>query len=175
MVLFTMYWGGNSGQRQRSRQALCRQNLQKLYIGAQIFANEHAGKFPDKAGAKTSGEALDVLVPKYAADTSIFICPGSNDGPLPGGTSIAKRRISYAYYMGRSSGKAEEALITDRQIDANSKAIGQPLFSSTGKGAGSNHKQYGGNILFCDGHAEVSPPSSAFSLAIPQGVVLLNP
>src|SRR5207245_6351222 len=66
MVLFTMYWGGNSGQRQRSRQALCRQNLQKLYIGAQIFANEHAGKFPDQAVAKTSGEALDVHVPIYA-------------------------------------------------------------------------------------------------------------
>ena len=175
MILFTMYWGGNSGNRQRSRQALCRQNLQKIHIGLQIFANEHDGKFPNQASARTSGEALDPLVPKYAADTSIFICPGSDDSPLPGGESIAKRRISYGYYMGRSAGKAEEALVTDRQVDTKSKTVGQPVFSSTGKGAGSNHKQFGGNILFCDGHAEASPPASAFPLVLTEGVVLLNP
>ena len=175
LVLFTMYWGGNSATRQKSRQAICRQNLQKVYIGMEIFGNEHQGKFPDKPGARSPAEALDVLIPKYTADTASFICPGGNDGPLPGGESIAKRKISYAYYMGRSSGNSQDALLTDRQVDAKSKGVNQPLFSANGKAPGNNHKKYGGNILFCDGHAEASPPNSAFSLVLTQGVVLLNP
>src|SRR4051812_27254075 len=128
MVLFTMYWGGNAGARQKSRQAACLQNLQKLEVALEIFANEHSGRFPDKPGAKNSAEALDALVPKYTADTSLFICPATSDGPLPGGESIAHRRISYAYYMGRKSGSAEEALVTDRQVDAKSKAPNQQVF-----------------------------------------------
>jgi prepilin-type processing-associated H-X9-DG protein len=175
MILFTMYWGGNSAQRQKSKMGVCRQNLQKNYIGLEIFANEHGGKYPEKQGAKTSAEVLDLLVPKYTADTSAFICPGSKDSTPPGGESIARRHISYAYYMGRSSGKTDEALLTDRQVDTKSKATNQLVFSSNGKGAGNNHKQYGGNVLFCDGHAEASPPNSAFSLSLTQGVVLLNP
>ena len=175
MILFTMYWGGNSGSRQKSRQATCRQNLQKVYIALEIFGNEHGGNYPNKAGAKTSAEALDLLVPKYTADTSVFICPGTGDSAPPGGESIANRRISYAYYMGRKSGSAEEALMTDRQINTASKTTNQPIFSNTGKAPGNNHKQYGGNILFCYGHADATPPNSAFSLVLTQGVVLLNP
>src|SRR5258706_3103409 len=75
LVLVTMYWGGNSATRQKSRQAVCRQNLQKVYLGIEIFGNEHQGKYPDKPGARTAAEALDVLVPRYTADTSGFICP----------------------------------------------------------------------------------------------------
>src|SRR5438445_9833494 len=100
MILFTMYWGGNSGSRQKSKQATCRQNLQKVYIALEIFGNEHGGNYPNKPGAKTSAEALDLLIPKYTADTSLFICPGTGDSSPPGGESIANRRISYAYYMG---------------------------------------------------------------------------
>jgi prepilin-type processing-associated H-X9-DG protein len=175
MILFTMYWGGNSGARQRSRQAACAQNLQKLHIALEIFGTDHAGSYPNKSGAKNSAEALDLLVPKYTADTSLFVCPATRDGPLPGGESIANRRISYAYYMGRKSGNPEEAVVTDRQIDSKSKTINQQVFSLTGKGAGNNHKKAGGNILFCDGHVEACPPNSAFSLVLTQGVVLLNP
>ena len=175
MILVTLYWGGNSASRQKSRQTVCRQNLQKIYIGMEIFANEHGRKYPEKPGAQTSAEALDVLVPRYTADTATFTCPGSKDSPPPGGKSIADRRISYAYYMGRSSGDAQEALMTDRQVNNKSKSLNQPLFSSTGKPPGNNHREYGGNILFCDGHAEVSPPNSVFSLVLTQGVVLLNP
>ncbi len=175
MILFTMYWGGNSGARQKSRQVACLQNLQKLHIAMEIFANEHGGKYPDKPSAKSSAEALDVLVPKYTADTSLFICPASKDSVPPGGESIASRRISYAYYMGRKSGSSEEALASDRQVDTTSKTVNQRVFSTTGKPPGNNHKQAGGNILFCDGHVQASPPSSAFSLVLTQDVVLLNP
>lgn len=175
LILTTMYWGGTSADRQKQQRANCRKNLQTLYISMDIYATEHAGKFPETAGAKTSEQALDALVPRYTADTSIFICPASRDSKLPAGESIARRRISYAYYMGRRPGDAQEVLMTDRQIDASSKTNGQRMFSDTGKAPGNNHRKAGGSLLFCDGHAESSPIQAPFSIVLTQGVVLLNP
>jgi len=176
LVLTTMYWGGNSASRQKARLGTCQQNLQKIFIAMQIYANEHSAKFPAKTGAKFSEEPLDRLVPHYSSDTAAFICPASKDSQLPGGESFAKRKISYAYYMGRtSSDGAQDALMSDRQVDTQSKSPNQALFSSDGKPPGNNHKERGGNILFCDGHADHSDPRSSFSLVVTQGIVLLNP
>jgi prepilin-type N-terminal cleavage/methylation domain-containing protein/prepilin-type processing-associated H-X9-DG protein len=176
LVLFTMYWGGNSNSRQKARLGTCQQNLQKIFMAMQIYANEHSAKFPAKTGSKLSQEPLDRLVPHYTSDTAAFICPASKDSQLPGGESIAKRKISYAYYMGRtSSDGAQDALMSDRQVDTQSKSQNQALFSSDGKPPGNNHKQFGGNILFCDGHTDHSDPRSSFSLVVTQGIVLLNP
>jgi len=175
LVLTTMYWGSTSGSRQKKLQAECQNNLQKIHIAMEIFANDHDKKFPATTGARTSEEALDVLVPRYTSDTSSFICPGSKDSALPGGESFRKRKISYAYYMGRRLEDTPEPLISDRQIDTLSKAAGQAVFSSTGKPPGNNHGKTGGNVLFSDGHVQQSPPNAAFSLVLTQGVVLLNP
>jgi prepilin-type N-terminal cleavage/methylation domain-containing protein/prepilin-type processing-associated H-X9-DG protein len=176
LVLTTMYWGGNSANRQKARLGNCQRNLQKIFIAMQLYANEQSAKFPAKTGAKLSEEALDRLVPHYTSDTASFICPGSKDSELPGGESIAKRKISYAYYMGRTANDgASEALMSDRQVDTQSKSQNQALFSGDGKPPGNNHRQYGGNILFCDGHADHSDPRSSFSLVVTQGIVLLNP
>src|ERR1043166_3885630 len=80
----------------------------------------------------------------------------------------------YSYYMGRTTG-VPGALMSDRQVDTGPKAVGQAIFSSTGQPPGNNHGKEGGNVLFSDGSAQTSPPSSAFSLMLTQGVVLLNP
>src|SRR5262249_49498950 len=101
IVLTTMYWGSNSGSRQKKLQASCQDNLQKIYIAMEIFAKDHNDKFPEKNGALHSEEPLDLLVPKYTSDTSVFICPGSKDASLPSGEPFGKHIISYAYYMGR--------------------------------------------------------------------------
>jgi prepilin-type N-terminal cleavage/methylation domain-containing protein/prepilin-type processing-associated H-X9-DG protein len=175
LILTTMYWGGSSADRQKAQRANCRKNLQTLYISMDIYATEHGGKYPVVTGARTSEEALDPLVPRYTADTSIFICPASKDSSLASGEPIAKRRISYAYYMGRRPGDAQEVLMTDRQVDALSKTNGQLMFSDSGKAPGNNHRKAGGSLLFCDGHAESSPVLAPFSIVLTQGIVLLNP
>ena len=175
LILTSMYWGFSSRSNQRQQQKNCRSNLQKIYVAMEIYATDHAGKFPEQPGTRTSAEALDVLVPRYTADTSSFICPGSKDAPLPSGTALLKQKISYAYYLGRGKSGAPEALMSDKQVDTLAKVPGQPLFSTNGKPPGNNHHKYGGNILFCDGRTEFSPARSAFSLGLPQGVVLLNP
>src|SRR5437588_7927003 len=101
IILTTMYWGSNSGTRQKKLQASCQDNLQKIYIAMEIFARDHSDRFPEKQGALRSEEPLELLVPKYTSDTSVFTCPGSKDPTLPSGEAFGKRTISYAYYMGR--------------------------------------------------------------------------
>jgi prepilin-type processing-associated H-X9-DG protein len=175
IILTTLMWSRSSWNYQRTKKQLCQDNLQKCYVTLQIFANDHAGALPELPGAKTSEEVLAQLVPRYSADTTIFICPGSKDAALPSGEPFEKRRISYAYYMGARLVDARTALMSDRQVDTGAKTNGQQIFSATGKGPGSNHHKYGGNVLFADGRAESSPAKSAFSLALTNGVVLLNP
>jgi len=175
LVLTTLYWGSPPTNQGKQSLAACQQNLEKTYIALQIYANDHESKFPAAAAARTSEEALDALVPRYTADTSLFICPGSKDPSLASGEPIKARRISYAYYMGRRESDSQQPLMSDRQVDALFKTAGQLVFSNTGKPPGNNHDKSGGNFLFCDGHAESSPARAPFSMTATQGVVLLNP
>ena len=175
IVIITMMWGFGSESRQHAAQRACRQNLEKIYVALQIYANDFGGKLPEKTNAVSSEEPLGSLVPHYTVDTSIFICPGSKDSPLPSGVSFANRKISYAYYMGQRFGDAQQPLMSDRQINTLSKAAGEQVFSLNGKSPGNNHHKYGGNFLFGDGRVELTPPQLPFSLVTTQGVVLLNP
>jgi len=175
LVLTTMYWGSNSPSRQRQLQAACQKNLQTMFISLQIYANDHSSRFPEIAGANSSEQPLDLLVPRYTADTSVFICPASKNSALPPAESILKRKISYAYFMGRRNNDSQDLLMSDRLIDTQPKNVGQDIFSTTGKPPGNNHGKTGGNLLFCDGHTEGSPPRAPFSLVLTQSVVLLNP
>lgn len=175
LVLYAMYFGFGSRQNQVQQKKKCAANLQKIYVAMQIYANDSAGKFPIVPGARMAEEALAGLVPRYAADTAIFVCPGSKDSPLPPGEPLVKGRISYAYYMGRSASETATVLLSDRQTDTQAKAAGQNIFSATGKAPGNNHHKYGGNLLFCDGNMKSSPPVSAIALPLATNVVLLNP
>lgn len=175
LVLTAMYWNFAGRNARMSQRKACAKNLQRTLMAMEIYAVEHADKFPEVAGARTSAEALDGLLPKYTVDASAFTCPASKDPALPSGVSIAKSKISYAYYMGRKKSDPVEALFSDQQVDALAKAAGQFAFSTNGKAPGNNHGQMGGNFLFTDGRVEWSPPRVPFSLALPPGVVLLNP
>jgi prepilin-type processing-associated H-X9-DG protein len=175
LVLTTMYWTSNSDSSQTRRQQACQKNLQKIFVAMEIYANDQAGKFPALAAARTAEEPLDLLVPRYTVDTDVFTCPGSPDPVLRAGDSLLKGKISYAYCMGRRAADPQEVLMSDRQVDTNSKTAGQNVFSSSGKPPGNNHSKHGGNFLFSDGHAEHSPVRAPFSIILTQGVVLLNP
>ena len=184
IVLFLMsilsvgLYSFGSGRRQRSQKALCQDNLQKIYIALQIYAKDAGGQLPLATNAATSEVPLDLLVPRYSADTAIFICPGGRDSVPPAGASLQLGKISYAYYMGHrldDLSAAEWPLLSDRQVDTAAKAKDEPVFSSTGSPPGNNHHKYGGNILMGDGSVQESGPAAAFALTIPPGVNLLNP
>jgi prepilin-type N-terminal cleavage/methylation domain-containing protein len=176
LLLFALYWGPRSTQnRQRQAQQDCQAHLQKIYVALDIYAGEHAGTFPATAGARTSAEALDPLVPRYTSDAAAFLCPGSKAPPAPADQPFRQHRISYAYYMGRRATESQQALMSDEQVNTRSKNAGEFAFSGTGKPPGNNHDKLGGNLLFCDGSIRAIPPQLSFSLTLTQGVVLLNP
>ena len=175
LVLYVMYFGFGSRQNQMQQKKKCAANLQKIFVAMQIYANDNGGKFPVVPGAHTAEAALAGLVPRYSADTGIFVCPGSKDSPLSPGEPLTKGRISYAYYMGRRACETTTALLSDQQVDSLAKNVGQNVFSTTGEAPGNNHHKYGGNLLFCEGSVQWSPPALAVALPLTTNVVLLNP
>ena len=175
LVMWVVFYGHGSRSNQQRQLKACQKNLQNIYLALEIYANEHQGRFPALAGARTSEEVLAVLVPKYTSAADSFICPGSKDGKLASGEPLAGRRISYAYFMGRQLAETTNLLASDRWADTKPKPRGAQVFSVNGRAPGSNHHQYGGNFLFVDGHQETQPVSASEDLAWPPEVVLLNP
>jgi prepilin-type processing-associated H-X9-DG protein len=161
---------------QQRQIANCQKNLQNIYVALNIYAADNKGNYPFAKEAKTSEAPLSLLVPRSTSVTEMFICPGSKDHKLPEGESFEKRRISYAYYMGRAkSDGANVPLISDQQVNAFPKIKRQLIFSPDGKPPGDNHGKSGGNILFCDGAIKSTKPRAARDLTFPTNVVLLNP
>jgi prepilin-type N-terminal cleavage/methylation domain-containing protein/prepilin-type processing-associated H-X9-DG protein len=175
LILTVMMFGFGSASHQRSQKKLCADNLQKIYLALQIYANDFQGALPQNTSAVTAEDALDPLVPKYTADTSIFICPGGRDAQIPSGEPLRKHKISYAYFMGRRLDSPQNPLLSDRQVDVQPKRAGEIVFSPNGKPPGNNHHKFGGNFLFGDGSVQFCPVQLTFSLAAAPGVVLLNP
>ncbi len=175
VILGGLYWNSNSGSRNRNMQLGCQNNLAKLYVAMTLFGNEHGGSFPMVKSARTAEQALDPLVPTYTSDTSVFLCPSSGDGPLSRGQPLREGKVSYAYYMGRGVTNGQEVLLSDKQVNTESKTAGELVFSLDGKPPGNNHGKNGGNFLFCDGHVEASAAKSTFPLLLSRREVLLNP
>jgi len=174
-ILSAMLYGFGSASHQRSQKKLCADNLQKIFLALQIYANDFKGALPQNTNALTAEDVLDELVPKYTADTTIFVCPGGRDPMFPSGESLRRHKISYAYFMGRRLDVPQNPLMSDRQINTEPKHAGEFVFSPTGKPPGNNHSKYGGNFLLGDGSVRDSPAQLTFSLAAAPGVVLLNP
>jgi prepilin-type N-terminal cleavage/methylation domain-containing protein/prepilin-type processing-associated H-X9-DG protein len=176
VVLYTLYLSGGSRTYQNKQIKNCEKNLETIYIALQTWANDYSNALPTLVGAQTSEQPLSLLIPRYTTGTEFFTCPGSKDSQLPDAQPFANRKISYAYYMGRTTKDgADQPLLSDRQVDTNSKTAGQPLFSTDGKKPGNNHNKYGGNVMFCDGNVQSSPAAAAFNLTNAPGILLLNP
>ncbi len=189
MIAYSLYFGPGSSGVQDRKKADCLRRLEQISLAMNVYAGEHNGAYPAVQGALSPGEPLSLLVPAYASDVSVFICPGSRDAALPQGKPFAGRRISYAYYMGYRTVPAapllapgllpqageSSPLLSDAQIDALPKRQGKPVFAAADRAPGNNHRKYGGNILFGDGHAERAEPDAPRDLPIPPGVALLNP
>lgn len=155
--------------------AQCQKNLQKIYLALSIYRGDN-GVYPAASGATVSEVPLSRLIPKSTTDTSVFICPGSRDKPIPEGERFDQRRISYAYYMGWSTNDdPSRIIVTDWQVDTQPKKKGQLLFSADGKAPGNNHYAEGGNLLSCSGEITHSRPAASQDLVFPATVRLLNP
>lgn len=174
-IVVSMLYGFGSARHQRTQKQLCADNLQKMFLAAQIYANDFGGKFPVMTNAVTAEDALGILVPKYSTDTSIFICPGGRDSQIPAGEPLRSHKISYAYFMGRRADASPNILFSDRLVDTNPKRMGEFVFSTNGNAPGNNHHKYGGNFLLCDGSVTASQAQLELPALETNGIVLLNP
>jgi type II secretory pathway pseudopilin PulG len=155
--------------------AACAGNLQKIYLALGFYRNDN-GSFPLLPEAQTSAQPLSLLVPKGTTDTSIFICPGSGDKPLPQSEPFGQDRISYDYYMGRpTNSDPQDIILSDWQVDTLPKPKGRQIFSLDGKKPGNNHEAAGGNLLSCGGAVVFSAPKADRDFVFPSTVRLLEP
>jgi type II secretory pathway pseudopilin PulG len=176
LILSVMMLGRGSWSDDQRTLAGCQKNLQSIYVALNIYSADNKGSWPVITGAETSEAPLSLLVPRSTTVTEMFICPGSKDNKLPEGESFAKRRISYAYYMGRTKSDGPGVLlVSDRQVNAFPKINRQLIFSEDGKPPGANHFKAGGNLLFCDGEITSTKPRASRDFLFPTNVVLLNP
>jgi len=176
VIVFTLFISAGSKNAQEKRLATCQNNLQSIYAAMKTFDQDNNGALPAVAGAQTAEAPLSRLVPKYTTGTEFFICPGGNDKLLPDAQPFADKKISYAYYQGRTlQDDSGTPLASDAQVDTAAKTPGQTVFSPDGKKPGNNHYQFGGNVLFCDGNVQYTPSRLAFALPLGTNVVLLNP
>ena len=175
-VVFTLFISAGSKSGQEKRLAACQNNLQNIYAAMRTFSQDNNGTLPAIPGAQTSEAPLSLLVPKCTTGSEFFICPGRKDKPLPDARPFADKKISYAYYMGRTLQDGSDApLVSDAQVDTAPKLPGQIVFSPNGKKPGNNHNRFGGNFLFCDGNVQTTPARLAFPLPPATNVILLNP
>src|SRR4051812_33979946 len=159
MVLTILTTSRITGTNRDKIKAQCQGNLQKIFLSSSIYANDNKGNFPYLKTAEHSEEPLSLLIPRCTTLTEMFICPGSGDRTLPEGESFARRRISYAYYMGRTNNEGpDEVLLTDRQVDTSPKRMGQRIFSNDGKKPGANHAKYGGCYVMMSGDSGGTRP-----------------
>ena len=175
VVLTTLFYGFGSARHQRTQKQLCADNLQKIFLAAQIYANDFRGQFPVVSNAVTAEDAVGVLVPKYSTDTAIFICPGGRDSQIPEGEPLRSHKISYAYFMGRRADSSPAILFSDRLVDTQPKRQGEYVFSPDGQSPGNNHHKYGGNFLLGDGSVTASPARLALPALETNGIIILNP
>ena len=176
LILYVLLMSPGSKPHQERQKIACQTNLRNIHMALKIYAMENQDAFPATKDASSSEAPLSLLIPRYTTVTESFTCPGSRDAPLPEGEPFTNRKISYAYYMNHTAKDgADQPLLSDEQVNTEAKLTGQGLFSAGGKGPGSNHRGYGGNILFCDGHVEPAETKAPRDLPCPTGIVLLNP
>ena len=175
IVIITMMWGFGSESRQHAAQRACRQNLEKIYVAMQIYANDFSGRLPANTNAQTSDEALDALVPHYTVDTSIFICPGGRDLGIAVGRIVCRAqnqlRLLHGTTLGRRATAADVRPANQHVVEADRRFR---VFRH-GQAAGQQPLQIRREFSFRRRPCGFTPPQLAFSLVTTQGVVLLNP
>jgi len=176
MILTVLVVDHGSASDDKRARIGCQKNLEKIYLALSLYASDNQGDYPFLSSATNSEGALTLLIPRSTTDTAIFLCPGSKDKDAPQLGSFAAGKISYAYYMGRSTKDDPGAvLVSDCQVNTLAKTPGQPLFSSEGKSPANNHGKTGGNLLQVGSAVQFSGPLADRDLPLPAKISLLNP
>ena len=155
VVLYGVMLAPSEATKRKREMAQCAENLRKLHLTLELYANEHDGAYPADRTARRTEDVFRLLTPQYTTDTSFLSCPAKGGG--------------YTYAMGLRKDSGLQILAADR-LATSTLTNGTPLFSKEG-----NHGDGGGNALFTDGHVESLGATAPRELSLPPSVILINP
>ena len=155
VTLYAVVLGPSEATKRRREMAECAENLRKLHLTMGLYAAEHEGAYPVVSGARSTEDVLRVLAPQYTTNLNFMACPVKGGG--------------YSYVMGLKK-DGETALLAADRLTGTRTPQGATLFSKEG-----NHAQYGGNLLFTDGHVETTTNLAPRPIQVPAGTVLIQP
>jgi prepilin-type processing-associated H-X9-DG protein len=155
VTLYAVVFGPSEATKRKREMAQCAENLRKLHLTMGLYAAEHEGAYPMVSNARRTEDAFRVLAPQYTTDATFMACPAKGGG--------------YSYVMGLKK-DGETALLAADRLTGTRLPKGSTMFSKEG-----NHAEYGGNLLFTDGHVETAANVAPRDIQIPAGAVLLQP
>jgi len=125
--------------RETANRVKCASNMRQIGQALLLYANDNHGQYPPR---------LEDLLLAGNVNSSVFVCPDSNDTPAPGATPQAQAAAlsaggheSYIYIPNLSSSASADTIV-----------LYEPL---------SDHSGQGMNVLFGDGHVEFDTRQTA--------------
>jgi prepilin-type processing-associated H-X9-DG protein len=134
MLVISTMLPGLCKAREPANRAKCGSNLHQIGLGIQLYAQDHAGQYPDSFATLMQNEELT---------PAVFICPSSNDEAADGDTQAAiianmakPHHLSYVYVgCGLTTSTVKDDAVIAYELPEN-------------------HQGDGMNMLFGDGHVE---------------------
>jgi prepilin-type processing-associated H-X9-DG protein len=117
--------------RETANRVKCASNMRQIGQALLLYGNENRGQYPP---------TLDLLLKTQDIDSTVFVCPSSNDTAAPGATA-AQQAGSL------NSGGHLSYIYLGRGMTYNSPADAPVLYEPL-----TNHSNDGTNVLFGDGH-----------------------
>ena len=102
--------------RSQAKKSTCMNNLKQFALAYQLFAQDHAGAFPEDSN-DMAGTDPKPIYDEYISDTRIFWCPEDSDAkPISIGSS--NYGISYTFTFGKTvRDNITDELIKDNNVD----------------------------------------------------------
>ncbi|HRR96206.1 MAG TPA: prepilin-type N-terminal cleavage/methylation domain-containing protein [Candidatus Ratteibacteria bacterium] len=91
-ILAAMLLPALARAREQARRGVCISNLKQIGLAIKMYAQDYDENFPvypaftfsgNNSPNCRAGQSLSLLIPKYAKDTGIFVCPSSSDSKAP--------------------------------------------------------------------------------------------
>ena len=174
-VLAALLMPAHGGPR-RARRIICMRNLNQLGLAMNAFAVDHYNQFPMQTFV-TNGGSMEFVgtgspAPHFQTVSNYLLgdwrplrCPADpSKQQAADHVSISDSNISYFLSMDATYGRPANILAGDRNLEIAGQPVKPGLFSLTTSAAVSwtseMHSQGGpalcGNLLFVDGHVELS-------------------
>jgi len=206
-ILAAMLLPALARAREQARRGVCISNLKQIGLAIKMYAQDYDENFPvypsftfsgNNSPNCRAGQSLSLLIPKYAKDTGIFVCPSSSDSKAPwwidmdrgfvGGNPPAAigtdataakaanlplfgQHLSYAYAPGLNEQSRNESVLCVDELATQGGGEVWADANNTMCQTVDNHGIDGVNVLYVDGHVAWVPSykdGTVYKLPVPK-------